>query len=99
MPSLLGGKATEPLRPLGRCTGQRDKLVIGPGPEAGGSNQGKAGCVHTREKSGIAAALCVSLPPDPTVEGVCATAGNTAAAVIAANRREFRCLYIGHLRS
>src|SRR5215472_9784303 len=94
MPTLLGGKAAEPAKPPGRCSAQRDKLVIGPGPDAGGSNQGKAGCVHTREKFGMDAAL--SLPAGAATEGVCAMAG-IAAAATATNRRKSRCMHIGYL--
>src|SRR5207244_13619278 len=89
--------ATEPDKPEGRCSGQRDKLVIGPGPDSGGSNQGKAGCVHMREKSGIDAALCVSLPAGPAAEVGCAMAGIAAAVATATNRRNSRCIHIGHL--
>jgi hypothetical protein len=55
---------------MGRC-GQRDLLVTGPGPVAGGSNQGKAGCVQTPVSSGIDATPFVrppaGSPPDAMV--------------------------------
>ena len=53
-PAGSGGSAKVPEASNGRC-GQRDKFVTGPGPDAGGSNQGKAGCVHTPVKFGGAA--------------------------------------------
>jgi len=77
IPILLGGKASEPPTSARPCPAQRDKLVIGPGPEAGGSNQGKPGCVYARVKFGIDAALCVL--PAGVAEGVCPKAGIAAA--------------------
>jgi hypothetical protein len=66
-------------------------LVTGPGPDAGGSNQGKAGWRQMREKSGIALAVFVTLlsgaPPDATV---CPKAGVATAAAKAMNGRKFR---------
>src|SRR5262249_41023243 len=97
MPSLLGGKASEPPAPPGPCPAQRDRLVIGPGPDAGGSNQGKAGCVQTREKSGIDAAPRVWLTTGPAAVVVCAMAGIAATAAAATKRRKSRCMYIGRL--
>src|SRR5439155_6877796 len=94
MPTLPGGKASEPPGPAGPCPAQRDKLVIGPGPAAGGSNQGKAGWVHTREKSGIDAALWVSLPAGPAAGGVCAGAGVAATVANVTKARKIRCLFI-----
>ena len=41
---------------LSGCCGQRDLFVTGPGPDAGGSNQGKDGCIQTPVNSGIDAA-------------------------------------------
>jgi hypothetical protein len=75
---LSAGDACEPLKPLGRC-GPRDRFVTGPGPDAGGSNQGRDGCAHTREKSGIEAAPCFVLPA--AGDAVCAGADVVAANV------------------
>jgi hypothetical protein len=77
---------------MGRC-GQRDLLVTGPGPDAGGSNQGKAGCVQTPVSCGIDAALFVALLAGPPPEAVvCPKAGVAIAAANAMNERKFRCL-------
>src|SRR6266481_6360119 len=50
-----------------------------------------------REKSGIDAALCVSLAVVPAAEDVCPAAGIAAAVATATTRRKSRCIYIGHL--
>src|SRR3954467_15054452 len=96
MPTLLGGNCSEPPGPDGPCPAQRTRLVTGPGPDAGGSNQGNAGCVHTPAIFGIDTAPDVSLPPGPAAESVCAKAGIAAAVVTAASKRKARCINIGH---
>src|SRR5689334_14078887 len=102
MPTLLGGKASEPPGPAGPCPSQRDKFLIGPGPDAGGSNQGKAGCVHVPEKFGIDTAPCFSPLAGPAAEGACArvgiVAGIVATVTTATKRRKSRCVRIGRLR-
>src|SRR6516164_10864249 len=85
--------AAEPAAPLGRCSGQRDKFVIGRGPDAGGSNHGNAGWFHTRVKSGIDAAPCAEVTAGsagPSDAVVCAGAGPAAPIAKAANRRTSR---------
>jgi hypothetical protein len=79
----------------GRC-GQRDLFVTGPGPDAGGSNQGKDGWDHDRVKAGIDEVPLVALPGGPTPDvAVCPRAGVAIAADNAMkNRRKFRCLCI-----
>jgi hypothetical protein len=73
--------------------GQRDLFVTGPGPDAGGSNQGKAGCVHRPENSGIDALPFVAWLAGPTAGGaVCAGAGVPAAVANITNRRKCHCI-------
>src|SRR5262249_302858 len=75
------------------CCGQRDLFVTGPGPDAGGPNQGKAGCVPPQVNAGIDAAPFVAPlagpPPDATVWPRAAV---TTAAANAMFRRKFHCL-------
>src|SRR5262249_60986591 len=97
MPSLLGGRASEPPAPPGPCPAQRTRFVIGPGPDAGGSNEGKAGRVQTREKSGIDAAPRVWLTTGPAAVVVCAMAGIAATVATVTKRRKSRCMDIGRL--
>src|SRR5579883_3117804 len=99
IPTLPGGSAAEPAEPPGRCSAQRDKFVIGPGPDAGGSYQGKAGWVQTCEKSGIDAPPLLLSPSASTTDGTINVAADSATAVTAANKRKSRCVRIGHLRS
>jgi hypothetical protein len=65
-------------------------FVTGPGPDAGGSNQGKAGCIQTPAKFGIEVAPFVSALADPSM--VCSNAGVAVAAANAMNRTKFRCV-------
>jgi hypothetical protein len=82
---------------LNRC-GQRDLFVTGPGPDAGGSNQGKAGCVQTPVNSGIDAEPFVTPLAGPSPDAmVCPKAGVAIAAVNAMNRRKLRCLRMPNL--
>jgi hypothetical protein len=75
------------------CCGQRDLFVTGPGPDAGGSNQGKPGCIQTLVKSGIEVAPSVSpLAGPPPGVTVCPRADVTTTAANAINARKFRCL-------
>ena len=78
----------------GRC-GQRDRFVTGPGPDAGGSNQGKDGWDHDRVKSGIDEAPLVAPLAGPTPDvAVCPRAGVATATANAMNERKFRSLCI-----
>src|SRR6516165_12686262 len=92
-PGGRGGRASVPeAESMGRC-GQRDLLVTGPGPDADGSNQGKAGCVQTPVSSGIDAALFVTpLAGPPSDAMVCSKAGVAIAAANEINGRKFRRL-------
>src|SRR5689334_6468829 len=59
-------EAGEPERPPCRCS-PRDLLSTGPGPDAGGSNQGRAGWLQTPDRPGIepaspALAVCATQP-------------------------------------
>ena len=78
----------------GRC-GQRDRFVTGPGPDAGGSNQGKDGWFHIPEKSGIGASPFV-VPLVVRIAGVavCAEAGVAAAVANATHTSKFRFLFM-----
>ena len=71
-------------------------FVTGPGPDVGGSNQGNAGCVQIREKSGIDAAPCVALPGASAMGvAVCARTRVVAAIVNVRDmtaKSTFRCL-------
>src|SRR5579864_3498910 len=85
--------AAEPAAPLGRCSGQRDRFVIGPGPDAGGSNHGNAGWFHTPVKFGIDAAPCVAVTPGsaaPAAADDCVQAGHATAVANVTNRRTIR---------
>jgi hypothetical protein len=74
----------------GSC-GQRDLLVIGPGPDAGGSNHGKAGWFHAPLKSGIGAALFAPAAGAAPVVTVCVMAGVAiAVAAKVTSTRKFR---------
>jgi hypothetical protein len=84
---LERGDAGEPLKPLGRCC-PRDRFVTGPGPEAGGSNQGRDGCAHTREKSGIDATVSFAL----LAAGTAVCAGADVAATNVANSSNAHCI-------
>src|SRR5262245_21146024 len=86
MPVVVAGRAAEPVAPAGRCSGQRERFVTGPGPEAGGSNHGKTGCVHVPEKSGTETPLAGN-------STVCPIAGIAAATVT--KRRKFQRSAIG----
>jgi hypothetical protein len=77
---------------MGRC-GQRDLLVTGPGPDAGGSNHGKAGCVQTPVKFGINAAPFVTPPAGPPPDAiVCPRTGVAIDATKTMHGRKFCCL-------
>src|SRR5215467_6003096 len=82
------------------CCGQRDLFVTGPGPDAGGSNQGKAGCVQTPVNSGIGAAPFVTPLAGPLSDAmVCPRAGIAVAAVNAMYKRKVHCLRMPTLPS
>src|SRR5258705_11676951 len=85
MPVLLGGSPAEPATPAGICSAQRDNLVIGPGPDAGGSNQGKTGGCHVPVKSGMDVGSVAPREGLPEKDGW-ATAGTTDIATSAWNR-------------
>src|SRR5215472_8914811 len=74
-------EAGEPEMPPGRCS-PRDLLSTGPGPDAGGSNQGRAGWLQTPERPGI----------DPESAALADCAGTRVAAALAkvTNRMRFR---------
>src|ERR1700704_2982932 len=90
MPVLLGGNPGEPPPPSEACSAQRERFVIGPGPDAGGSNQGKTGCVHVPVKSGTEAFPAV--PPDlPSANCDCASTGIATIATTVILRMIVRC--------
>src|SRR5882672_8727102 len=79
MPVVVAGNPGEPPAPSIFCSAQRERLVIGPGPDAGGSNHGKAGCCQVPVKSGTEA-FAFALAGLPAGGGFCASAGIAAIA-------------------
>jgi hypothetical protein len=73
--------------------GTRDLFRTGPGPDSGGSKAFRAWLLHVPEKSGMDAADCVPLLPDP-IAGVtsCPAAGVIAAVANIMTKRKSRCL-------
>src|SRR5882672_6562003 len=88
MPVVVAGNPGEPPAPSILCSAQRERLVIGPGPDTGGSNQGKEGCCHVPEKSGTEA---VSFAPSDlsSNENVCESPGTESIANTATQNGSF----------
>src|SRR5262245_40655985 len=89
MPVVVAGKPADPASPFGICadSGQRERFVIGPGPDTGGSDQGEDGCCQTPVKSGRDA---VSSVPPSLLSDVCASAGTAVIAMTATQSRALR---------
>src|SRR6185369_15775281 len=88
MPLVVAGRPGEPPAPSVVWIAQRERLVIGPGPDAGGSNHGKEGCCQVPEKSGTETLLVVPAGL-LSAERFCA---NVGIAVIAATVTQSRTL-------